>query len=117
MSWLISDAIAVVRDQTQDTRSAAYRNSDVKLMRYFNTAISDMRRIRPDIFLPDLTAAVPLYTDADLADAFPIDSMYFVALTDYIVGMIDMESDEFASDGRAMALLNRFTMKLIGQGA
>lgn len=117
MSWLISDAVASIREQLQDTRAGSYRYSDVKLLRYLNSAFSDVRRLRPDLLLPTLD--VPAFVEADLLTptAFPIDGMYYSAIVDYVAGTVSLEEDEFSVDGRASTLLNRFTQKLISRGA
>lgn len=117
MSWLISDAVASIREQLQDTRAGSYRYSDVKLLRYLNTAFSDVRRLRPDLFLPLLD--VPTFTETNLTTPtdFPIDGMYYSAVVDYVAGIVSLEEDEFSVDGRATVLLNRFAQKLIGKGA
>lgn len=133
MTWTIKDAIDVARDHLQDSRALSgigeYRHSDEKLMRFFNIAMSDARKLRPDLFLPDIpTAADVQYTVVDLGDPsalplpidptpFPIDSMYFSPVAEYIAGIVGFGDDEFAVDGRAVALLNRFSQKLIGKGA
>lgn len=69
MSWLISDAVASIREQLQDTRAGSYRYSDVKLLRYLNSAFSDVRRLRPDLLLPTLD--VPAFVEADLLTPQP----------------------------------------------
>ena len=120
MTWTIRDSIDLARDHVQDVREGNYRHSDEKMIRYFNSAISDARRIRPDLFLPTLIVPPAMYTVADLADPsteFPIDGMYFTAIAEYIAGTIGLGDDEFAVDGRAVALLNRFTQKLTSRGA
>jgi hypothetical protein len=123
MSWTIADAITHARQTIQDTREAAYRHSDDKLVGYFNAAIADARKLRPDIFLQGTDAslwdAVPLYTAQDLTDLtpFPLDPQYFTAVVDHIAGTIGMEDDEYAVDGRAAGLLTRFSQKLVGKGA
>lgn len=123
MSWTIADAITHARQTIQDTREASYRHTDDKLVGYFNSAIADARKLRPDIFLKDSNASlwdvVPLYTSANLTDdtPFPLDPQYFTAVVDHIAGTIGMEDDEYAVDGRAVGLLSRFSQKLVGKGA
>lgn len=123
MVWTIKDAIDVARDHIQDVRSdvggGEFRHSDAKLMRFFNSALSDARKLRPDLFIPNLNTPLPLYTEADLTalTPFPIDHMYFTAVAEYVAGIVGMGDDEFAVDGRAVVLLNRFAQKLTGRGA
>lgn len=118
MTWLISDALQLVREYIQDTRAdVGYRHTDAKLIRLFNGAISDARRLRPDLFLPNINAPQTFYAESNLGDPFPLDGMYFLAVVEYITGMIEMADDEFSVDGRAIALQNRFTQKLTSKGA
>jgi hypothetical protein len=128
MPWTIKDAIDQARDHIQDTREDCERHSDAKLIRFFNSAIADARKLRPDLFLPNISDPVDLYTVADLGDpdalptpiestAFPLDPMYFTAVTEYVAGLVGVGDDEFAVEGRAILLLNRFSQKLISKGA
>lgn len=123
MAWTIADAITQARQIVQDTREASYRHSDEKLIGYFNSAVHDARKLRPDIFLTGSTASlwetIPLYSTTDLTDLtpFPLDPQYFTAVVDYIAGYIGMEDDEYSVDGRAAALVNRFAQKLVAKGA
>jgi len=122
MSWTLDTAVQHVREQLQDTDPLALRHSNAKLVRVLNLALVDARKLRPDLFLPNIFEYVPVYfTDADLAQLpqtpIPIDPMYFTPLVDYVVGYVSMEDDEFAVGGRAVTLLNRFSQKLVGMGA
>lgn len=128
MAWTIKDAIDTARDHIQDAREGNYRHSDEKLIRYFNQAMSDARKLRPDLFLPNITENFNFYTVADLGDPdalpdpipstdFPLDLMYFTPVVEYVTGLVGLGDDEFAQDGRAISLLNRFSQKLIGKGA
>ena len=98
MAWTIKDAIDVVRDNLHDTRVGNYRNSDAKLLRYFNMAISEARKVRPDLFLPLADNPFELYFPSDLTDLteFPIDGMYFPAVVNYVTGAVEVSEDEFA---------------------
>lgn len=118
MPRTILDAVTQARELVQDVD--ADRHTDVKVVGYLNNAISDARRLRPDLFLPDyLTNPQVLYTAGDLASPpdFPIDEGYFTAVVEYIAGFIGLGDDEFANDTRAAALLNRFAQKLVGKAA
>jgi hypothetical protein len=123
MARLINEVFTQIRFIAQDERSESYRHSDEKIMAYFNSAVEDVRRIRPDLFLASAVSSlwepIPTFTTDDLDNdtEIPIDTMYFSALVDYIAGHLDIEDDEFANDGRAIALLNRFAQKLIAKGA
>ena len=121
MPRTILDAVTQARQIVQDVDGD--RHSDQKVVDYLNNAISDARRLRPDLFLPGyLTNPQVLYTPADLDPLlpppdFPIDEGYFTAVVEYVAGFVGMGDDEFAQEGRAAGLLGRFTQKLIAKGA
>ena len=119
----ISEVIVQAREIIQDTREASYRHSDDKLMRYFNNATRDAVRVRVDFMLNGQKAAtwgaIPEFTAQDITDGteFPFDPRFLTAFVDYIAGFVGMGDDEYAVEGRAVALLNRFIQKLQSQGA
>jgi hypothetical protein len=121
MTWSIDSAVANVRELLQD-KQVPYRNATVEIVGVLNIALVEARKLRPDLYLPELASYEPsFFIEADLGleppTAFPIDPMYFAAIVEYIVGYISMEDDEFAVGGRAVTLLNRFAQKLVGKGA
>lgn len=127
MARTIAEAVLQIRQVVQDSREGSYRHDDDKIISYFNNAVADARRLRPDLFLvPSITpiqgslwAQIPTFTADDISagTVIPIPDMYFSPLVDYVAGTLGMEDDEFAVDGRAVALLNRFTQKLTAKGA
>lgn len=112
----ISDVVTQTREQIQDV-SEPYRRADSVLIGYLNNALQEVKRLRPDLLL-SLNFVVPTITEADITagTAFPISEMYFPAVVEYVSGFAEMSNDEFALDGRAIALLNRFSQKLLGAG-
>lgn len=120
MAWTLNDAVVQVRQIVQDTRASSYRHSTAKIIGYLNNAFNDVRRLRPDLYVGAGTAStweqVPIYTEADLSDPFPIDPQYFTAVVQYAAGWIGLEDDEFANSGRAVALLQRFAGQLVSKG-
>jgi hypothetical protein len=122
MSWTLDFAVGHIRELLQDKDSDAYRNSDEEIVGVINYALVESRKLRPDLYIPGIYAYVaPSLTAADLATdpltELPIDDMYQPAIVEYTVGYISMEDDEFALDGRAVQLLNRFSQKMVGKGA
>ena len=119
MPRTILDAVTQTRQIVQDVDGD--RHSDDKVVAYLNNAMSDARRLRPDLFLPDYLNNTPvLYTAGDLVGTppdFPIDEGFFTATVEYMAGFVGLGDDEFAQEGRAVALLNRFTQKLTARGA
>jgi hypothetical protein len=116
MARVLSDLLGIARSLLQDTRTgASQRHSDDKLLGYLNLALADARRLRPDLFTPDVSASLPYYTSANVGDAFPVDESYMPAFIEYIAGMVSMEEDEYVAEGRAAALTVRFTQRLVGK--
>jgi hypothetical protein len=121
MPRTILDAVTEARQVVQDVDGE--RHDDDKVVRYLNNAITDARRLRPDLFLPGyLTNPQVLYVAGDLDPGgpppdFPIDEGFYTAVVEYIAGFIGLGDDEFAQETRAVALLNRFTQKLTAKGA
>lgn len=117
MAWTVADAIRQAREVIQDTEGD--RHTDEKLVGYLNQAMSQAKRLRPDLFLPGLaTTPTPFYTVADITSptppVFPFDDTYYTAVVEYISGFTALGDDEFAQDNRAGALLNRFELSLTG---
>ena len=110
----ISDAVTQVRQIVQDNE-LPYRHTEAKLYAYFNSAINDTKRIRADLFIPNVGTVPPAYDELDGNLPFPLDLGYFTAVVDYVVGRVGLEDDEFANDGRAMYLQQLFMAKLTGK--
>lgn len=121
MTWTIGDAVTEVRQLVQDTRESSYRHSTDKIIGYLNNAFNDARRLRPDLFLGSAVASVwdpvPLITIADFNSPFPLDPQYFSAVVQYTAGWLDLADDEFSTGGRAVLLLQRYAIQLVGKGA
>jgi len=126
MAFTVEDLINQARDIVQDTGMEfdyddPDRHTNAKMIRFLNTALADCYRIRPDLFFPGVfdRSTLPVYTEADIAAQTPfgVDDTYFSAFVDYVAGYIGLADDEFAQDGRAVALLNRFIQKLSSKGA
>jgi len=109
--YLISDVIDQVRFILQDRREP-YRHSDDELLAYFNNAVAEAYRIRPDLFL-GLGYTLTAYTPANLGDNFPLAQFLAPQFIAYIAGFAELSDDEFAVDNRAMVLMNKFTAGLM----
>ncbi len=92
-----------------------YRNTDVAILDIINSAMYELKRVRPDVWLGSYGAPLPQYTDTaiDLAQEVPFDQLFFRPFIYYIVGSIELQDDEFAVDGRAAAMLRMFTVTLV----
>jgi len=113
MSRTSADLFAQVRDLLQDTRSP-YRHGDTKLERFYGNALSEMLRIRPDLFLKCRYQVPRHATSVNMNMPFPVDDQYFAAVVDYIVGIIESGDDEFSLEGRAMQSMKSFRAALLG---
>ena len=113
MARTVGQVILAARAIVQDT-VAPYRYSDTDLAGYVSEALTEARRVRPDLFLGSLRSAIPIYTSADLAVAIPLPDSYFSQIVNYVAGRTDLREDQFAQDGRAMTLITSFGISLTG---
>lgn len=104
MARLVSEVLATARTFLQDTTSSP-RYSDADLLNYYNLAVSEARRLRPDLFYGQINNA---YTPAVASDAFAMHEMYFLPVVNYVTALAELRDDEFTSDGRITYLTNRF---------
>lgn len=86
------------------------RYSDADLLEYANEAVSEARRVRPDLFYGSYTTTPGTYL---ITDTVPLADFYHAYVKDYIVFRAEIREDEYANDGRAMAMLNRFRNGLL----
>jgi len=118
---LITQAREIIQDTGMEFDGEGDRHSDDKLIRYLNTALTDAYRLRPDLFFPGVfdRASLVQYVVQDITDNTPwgVDITYFTAFAEYVAGYVGLGDDEFAVDGRAVSLLNRFSQKLLAKGA
>ena len=117
MVWTVQKAVDRVRVLLAD-QVVPFRNPDSEIIDGLNMALVESRKLRPDLYLPKVYLyEAPSLTEADLASDLPIDAMYFTPVVEYVAGWVSLEDDEFAVDGRAITLLNRFSQKMVGKGA
>jgi len=110
---MLSDARAILNDVVPITGSVRY--SDTDLIQAFNSALSEVRAKRPDAFLATgLRVSVPQYVmPDDQTQHFPLDLIFYPLCINYIVGRSELREDEFAAEGRAVAMLNKFVTGLL----
>lgn len=115
----LNDARALLQDTGADNNPVRYSQDD--LVAYFNSALIELRRLRPDAFLAlyDVVPGevdIPAYnTGQDLtAEAFPVDLQFFTPVVFFITGMAELRDDEFTVDGRAVTVMQQFEAKLTG---
>lgn len=114
LGTLVTEARTLLQDKTQVDGS--YRYSDAEIFENLNGAFLEVRAKRPDLFLDiGLRADVPTYNAAtDTGVAFPLDSSVYTTVLYYLVGRTELREDTFATDGRAVALMNKFVSQLLG---
>lgn len=113
MARTVGNVILAARALIQDEREP-YRVPDAQMAGYVSEALSEARRLRPDLFLATLRDTIPLYTAADLATSIPLPDMVFPQVVNYVAGRTDLREDTFAQDGRAITLLQAFGVALVG---
>lgn len=125
MAKTLDDLVDEIRLMLKDRR-VPYRYTQADVIEAINTALREVKRVRPDAWLSCCvdgtdgggTIDMPDYTEADLgllpATAFPIDEIFYMAVVFHVVGKLQLGDDEFAVDNRAMSLLASFRQILLG---
>ena len=102
--------------QLHDSEKVRY--TDLHLLAALNTAVGEIRRVRPDI--ADIQVDIPNfpYVGNSINDGtrVPVDDMYYGPIISFVVGWAELIDDEFTVDGRANTLLTRFTQQLVAGG-
>jgi len=107
---IIDDARVVLNDVITAS-DVTPRYTEAQLLGYARTALVEARRIRPDLFLSNMTDPFPTFT---AASTVPISEDYLLPLVDYVISRAELRDDEFAVDGRAGALYQKFKAGLLG---
>ena len=107
---IIDEARVLLNDEAMD-ESTVTRYTATQLLGYARQGLVEARRVRPDLFLSNLTGAFPTYT---VDYTVPMPEEYHVCLADYITHRAELRDDEFAVDGRASALYQKFKAGLMG---
>lgn len=112
----LQDAIDRAREILQD-QVEEYRYTEEELIAYFNQALNQARRVRPDLFLRYIGYPTPVYTTNDLNTNLPISFTYFDALVFYMAGYAEMRDDEHTVSQRSTSLITAFNAMLRGAAA
>lgn len=107
---IIDNARIILNDQYTDSNTVL-RYTEPQLLVYARQAVIESRRLRPDLFLSNLTGSFPKFTEADTV---PMPDEYHSALADYVAHRAEMRDDEFEVDGRASSLFQKFKSGLVG---
>ena len=113
MTRTVGDVKARVKSILKD-KVDPIRYPDADLLNAINDALIEVRRVRPDLYLHK-RFKVPLLAD-DLT-ALPVEDFCFNVIVYWVVGTMMLRDDEFAVDGRAMAMLNKATAQLLACAA
>jgi hypothetical protein len=105
---IVSDLVIVVRETLQDMDGDRY--SDVRIMRALNLGILEVRRTRPDYFIG--TYDQPIWLATDMTETVPLPQDMLSPVTVYAIGWIEMGDDEYSEDGRAAAMMKKFSTDL-----
>jgi len=107
----VANFVDTARVLLQD-RISPYRYETDQLVTALNIALSDARRLRPDLFLPNFE--IPFYPVETLNTKVQFPEFYKSALLYYIVGFAQLRDEEDTSDARAAALMQKFSGTLLG---
>jgi hypothetical protein len=122
-----ADLISEARDFTQDNL-APFRNEDVFYIQHLNRGLQEIGRMRPDAFYELFDANnlnVPVVVVSDDPEAleapqvatteeFQIDMMFYAPMLAYLIGISEVQDDEFTDEGRAAMLLQQFRNTILG---
>ena len=103
MTLVVSQIIDETRRILADKGVAEkQRNKDADIRGAMRMSVSDMRRVRPDFFLPDLETM----PDSMAVDSLDIEDWLFTPITFLCAGYILMQHDQYSQDGTASGLIS-----------
>jgi hypothetical protein len=107
----VADIVDPVRDILQD-RQEPYRYPTDSLMRALYMGLLQVRTLRPDHYIGTFHHTMPRPTG--LNDYVAVSEQLLPSLVAYVAGVAELRDDEFTTDGRASALLDKFRRDLMG---
>ena len=111
----VGDVLSQIRTLLQDvdnSASSGYRYSTDSILMNLNQGITDMYRIRPDIFVTN-QFKIPVFNSGQLDASLSIEEQYIPPLVYYAVGLTQARDDEQTQDARAMAFMKTFQATLL----
>lgn len=111
MAKTASDLIAQSRILLQDSKTP-FRYPTDALISYVNNGLSELKRIRPDVWLEGFNVDLFEYTSSNLDTVIPVDGIFFQPLILFIVGYAELRDDEFTIESRAGLFLQSFAHQL-----
>jgi hypothetical protein len=112
MARTVADVLGRARLLLQDS-VPPYRYPDTMLLEFLDLALLEARRVRPDLYLGRLRKEVPVVTTGTV---FPLPEAFIPPCVAYVAGMCDLIEEESVAEGRATALIGRFTSQLLSPG-
>lgn len=116
MARTYQNLIDEARELLQDTDEEGYRWSTDMLRNQLNRGLQELGRLRPDAFYSTFVTddiVIPEVGDGDLSTNFPIPMQFYNPLVAWVVGYAELIEDEFATDGRAIALVTQFKQSVV----
>ena len=107
---IMNSARVILNDVILDDNTVT-RYSEPELLEFARAALVDARKLRLDLFLSNMTGAFPTYL---ATDTVPIPEEYVIPLVDYVIHRAELRDDEFAVDGRAATLYQKFKNGMVG---
>jgi hypothetical protein len=119
----VVDFINAARTALQDLISP-YRYTDDMIVQALNSAMYEISRIRPDIFLDlkyqrplrkgDISDGIPnIFVSTRTTDMVPIPSKYRLPVQWYMEGLLQLTDVTDTQDQRAQAFLAKFQQQLM----
>lgn len=106
---VVSDYVALARTLLQDKEDVPYRYSDADLVIALSLALSEAKKLRPDLFL---NTTLQTFTAVD-ATVVNMDPMYRVPIVYYMAGHVQLRDDEEVQDERGVAFFTLFNSKML----
>lgn len=110
----VGDLLWQIRVLLQDTdlTSGQYRYSDESIVTNLNQGMTDLYRIRPDLFL-EQNFNIPTFNALFPTQFLGIEPQYVSPLIFYVVGLTQARDDEQTQDARAGVFLQTFTNQVL----
>jgi hypothetical protein len=113
----VGDILDQIRVLLQDTgtTSGQYRYSTDSIILAINQCMTEMFRVRPDLFL-EKGFVIPVFSSMALDDLLGIEEQYVSAIIYYSVGLVQVRDDEQNQDARAANFLKTFMQSITAVG-
>lgn len=108
MTKLVSDVIKQARYILGDTKEP-YRYTQEELVLHVNSAVGEVKRVRPDHFDGVQDGDLPLVQETD---PFPLQDLLFIPCVFYVAGTAELVDDEHVDSQRAAGAVQRFYASL-----